>query len=347
MRKRATLKDVAKRSGVDPTTASKILNRRPDCYASAATKEKVLESARALDYIPNVYGKLLKGGKTRTIALLTRYAREEDTLATALQMVRLVHEKGYRTLFHQLPFHVPDVLALIDDLIARQVEGFIFLKGHEPAVDERVGRLVEEGYPVLAVDGYFDFPVDRVMGDRFEAGRLVTEHLLACGARRIVMICSDPSNRSVEPRVAGYRQALEARGLAFDERLLVGDAHSYRQAADAMRRRLADGEAPDGVFGYNNETAIGAMCALSEAGLRVPGDVVVAAFDDMQVAGYLPGCSLTTVYFPWQTMAREAVKMLFAGLAREGKPGRFRKKTISPVLTARQSTARPAAPGAS
>jgi len=338
MRKRPTLKEIARLSRVDPTTVSKILNGREDCYASQATWSRVKACARKLNYVPNVFGKILKGDRTRTIALLTQYSQEEETLLTALEMERLVHAHEYRTFFCQLSHRAADVLSLIEDLIARQVDGFILLKEHTPAVMERVRQLVEDNYPLVAVDTPITFPVDRVDGDRFASAQIAIQHLINCGRRKIVFICSDIHNGSVAPRYDGYRRTLEKNKIRFRKNFLLAACSSYQHAVDAVTNIIRKGAVPDGVFGYNNETAIGAMYALRKAKIRIPEEVAVVAFGEMAVSAFLSDTPLSTVSFAWQKLAREAVKLLFERLDNPGPAKKYTRKVIKPILTQRKST---------
>ncbi|GAB4000456.1 hypothetical protein GCM10029992_32420 [Glycomyces albus] len=176
-------------------------------------------------------------------------------------------------------------------------------------------------YPlVLLGEPVFDWPNDHVTMNNVEATRAGTEYLLASGRRRIAVIGENESEvvGSARLRLRGYREALEAHGVEYDERLVAHATLWHRaDGAKAMHELLERGAEFDAVFGFNDTLALGAMRVLQEAGIRVPGDVAVLGFDNLDEASYsIP--SLSTVDPGREWIANTAVERMIERIDRGG-----------------------------
>ena len=182
-------------------------------------------------------------------------------------------------------------------------------------------------------------PTDHVAIDNVAAAREVTAHLAASGRHRIAAIGTQraASGASARLRLAGYKAGLAASGLRFDQRLVAPAAAWHRaDGAAAIRQLLESGVRPDAVFCFNDTLALGAMRALHEHGLRVPDDVAVAGFDDIE-DGRFSVPTLTTVAPDKEEIAKLAVDLLARRLT--GGDGPARRLTATWRLEIRESTA--------
>jgi len=207
---------------------------------------------------------------------------------------------------------------------------------------EDAGRL-DVPYPlVLLGERVFDGPTDHVTMRNVEAARAATEHLIGLGRRRIAVVGAHEGEvvGSAGLRLAGYREALEAAGIPFDERIIVDTTLWHRSnGATAMRELLSRDAEFDAVFGLNDTLALGAMRVLQEAGYRVPQDVSVIGFDDLDEAMYsLP--SLSTVNPGRVEIAEVAVRSLMERIDASGGIAAPPRLHLAPFrIVERESTA--------
>ncbi|MGC4811573.1 LacI family DNA-binding transcriptional regulator [Micromonospora sp. DT228] len=304
---RHRLKDVAERAGVSVKTVSNVVNGyvhvRPD------TRARVEEAIAELNYRPNLSARHLRKGRTGVIALavpeldipyFAELARYVVTAAAAYGWTVLIDQTGgrreqERVVASGITDHLID--GLIFSPLALTAEDLASLDGTPMVL---LGERVEHG------------PADRVVIDNVAAAREITEHLITLGRRRIAAIGSQRTDEgaSARLRLAGYRDALLAAGLDYDE-TLVAPAPAWHRAdgAAAMRGLLTSGVRPDAVFCFNDTLALGALRALHEAGLRAPEDVAVVGFDDIEDGRFsIP--TLSTVAPDKERIAQLAVELL-------------------------------------
>lgn len=315
--KRATLADVARLAGLSPTSASMILNGRPDTRLSQAAHDRVHAAAEALGYRPNVAARGLRTDKTLTIGFIsdvvatTRFAsgliRGALEAAEAAGHVVLVLETGGDT-----ARETEAIAAVLD----RQVDGIIF--GRMRAREVFVPAL-PAGTAVVMLNATNAQHTTSVLPDEVAGGEIAVRLLLEQGHGEGIALIgqSDEVERgvfrsaTVARRVAGIRAAMSAGGAEFvaEESFWLWEPKEGYRATKALLERRSDVKA---LLCMNDRIAFGAYQALAEAGLSVPADVSVASFDNDEIAAYLrPG--LTTVALPHEDMGRRAVELLLSG----------------------------------
>ncbi|WP_432955738.1 LacI family DNA-binding transcriptional regulator [Micromonospora haikouensis] len=305
---RHRLKDVAERAGVSVKTVSNVVNGyqhvRPD------TRARVEQAIAELRYRPNLSARNLRKGRTGVIALAGPELDAPSFAELARHVVTAAAERGWTVLIGQAaggPGRERSVAAGIGDHL---VDGLI-VSPLASTADDLAGR--DAGTPVVFLGGCGDHgPADHVTIDDAAAAREATAHLIALGRRRVAAIGARPTaeGTGVRLRLAGYAAAFAEAGIAYDERL-VASAPAWRRAdgAAAVRHLLTSGVRPDAVLCFDDALALGALRALHEAGLRVPGDVAVAGFGDIEDGRFsIP--TLTTVAPDKERLARLAVDLL-------------------------------------
>ena len=333
-----TLHDVARAAGVSIKTVSNVINDYP--HVRPDTRERVQEAITALGYQPNLTARSLRSGKTGAIALalpelsLSYFAELADTVIEAAERV------GQVVIIEQTGGDRERELQLLTSWRRKMTDGLIFSPlgmGMEDA-----GRL-DVPYPlVLLGERVFDGPTDHVTMRNVEAARAATEHLIGLGRRRIAVVGAHEGEvvGSAGLRLAGYREALGAAGIPFDERIIVDTTLWHRSnGATAMRELLSRDAEFDAVFGLNDTLALGAMRVLQEAGYRVPQDVSVIGFDDLDEAMYsLP--SLSTVNPGRVEIAEVAVRSLMERIDASGGIAAPPRLHLAPFrIVERESTA--------
>ncbi|PZF89481.1 LacI family DNA-binding transcriptional regulator, partial [Micromonospora deserti] len=304
---RHRLKDVAERAGVSVKTVSNVVNGyvhvRPD------TRARVEEAIAELNYRPNLSARNLRKGRTGVIALAVPELDIPYFAELARHVVTAAAELGWTVLIDQTGGGREQERVAAAGIGDHLIDGLIFSPLALTAED-LVGL---DGTPMVLLGERVDHgPADHVMIDNVAAAREITAHLIGLGRRRIAAIGSQrtPEGASARLRLAGYTAALSEAGMAYDERL-VAPAPAWHRAdgATAMRALLASGVRPDAVFCFNDTLALGALRALHEAGLRVPEDVAVAGFDDIE-DGRFSVPTLSTIAPDKERIARLSVELL-------------------------------------
>ncbi|MBI3945248.1 MAG: LacI family DNA-binding transcriptional regulator [Armatimonadetes bacterium] len=342
-----TLKDVAREAGVAVSTVSRVLGGSPHPMTSVATRERVIEAAHRLKYRYNLHARRLRTGRSEVVGIMA-WALTWGISFTKLHAVeRAVRSKGYRTLVRYAVEAEDALVQFAHEFAESAVEGAILLN-FGPDHREALAMLVEREIPIVSLEPLEGVKADVVTVDRVSGVYMVTKHLLELGHRRIGMLHGGFEAPRDKERHQGYRQALAEHGCPVDERDLVllegaGVMVSYLRGYHAARELLTRRPLPTALFCSNDEAAIGAMKALEEAGLRIPEEMAVVGFDDVDVAAYAP-VPLTTVAQPVAEQAAQAVALLFERIAnpeQERPPALVRLK---PRLVVRASSGGPVAP---
>lgn len=329
-----TIREVASRAGVSPTTVSHVINNTR--FVSADARQRVLDAMAELNYRPNVLARSLRRGETRTLGLILPDSANPFFAEIARAIEDTAFFNGYNVILGNSENELTKEQVYVDVLVNKQVDGLIFVAtgDHSPSLEQ----LVNDGLPVVVVDRRLsNLEVDTVLTDNLQGGLTATRHLLDLGHRRIACI-TGPSNLTPSAeRVIGYRQALEERSLPVDETLIrKGDFHPHSGYL-AVAQLIQSNPRPTAFFICNDMMAIGALRALVEARLQVPQDCSLVGFDDIELASYVTP-PLTTIRQDKNAMAEAAVQLLLERIAEPSLPARTR---ILPTrLVERQSTRR-------
>ena len=329
--------DLASWAGVAPSTVSKAL--RDDPRISAGTRARIKALAAEAGFTPNSAAQSLTTRRTMTLGLVVRdYADPYNGLlmrgidGAALRagyqlLVASTHEAGEREL--------SDIALLFRQ---RRVDGMIVVASH---ADEHRAQL-DPSVPVVFVADHPELVPDRpnaslVTFGESAAAQAATRHLIGLGHRRIAYVGLERAFTSNDNRRRGYEAALRAAGIESDPRLIVASTRRDAIAAGAEGVELALPAAPTGLLCYNDLVAISGIRTLLDQGIRVPEDMSVMGFDDLEISALITP-PLTTMSQPRQEMGRIATEQLLAMI--RGEAGRVRVDTAC-TLVVRRSTAAP------
>ncbi|MEU2056026.1 LacI family DNA-binding transcriptional regulator [Streptomyces bungoensis] len=332
-----TIQDVAKAAGVSAMTVSNVINDRP--HVRPATRERVLEAMARLDYRVNVAARNLRKGRTGTIGLAVPEVNSAYYGRLAAALVAAAARHGLRVSIEQTGARREDELAALTLSRNRLYDGLILATvGMGPAD----AGLLRVDHPVVILgERIFGGPVDHVAMPNVEASAAATRHLVERGCRRVAILCGELRDEVDVSglRHSGYRQALQAAGLAAGPEL-VQCLPSLTMDAGARRVRamVADGLDFDGLFCVTDTVATGALRGLADAGVRVPGQVRVIGFDNVDTSAFLVP-SLSTVDPDHDLMAERAVALLAARIGRTGPPAEQVEFVSGYSLVIRESTA--------
>ena len=301
---RVTIGHVARLAGVSSTTVSHVLSgKRP---VSAATQERVHEAVRELGYRPNSVARSLRTRRSQMIAVIVPDITNPFYGVMTRGLADTLDDAGYRSYVCNTDGSIDRERDFVEDALDRGVDGIVMSWLHvEPAEVDVIQRARKP--LVLLADGEEIPGVDQVTVDDGAGARAATQHLLARGARRVAMI-TGPAGTSRD-RVKGYADALTAAGLTYDPALTREGGWLRDGGREAMHSLMALEPRPDAVFCANDLMAIGAMDAARELGLRIPDDVALAGFDDIEAAALLTP-PLTTVINPAYEIGEAAGRMI-------------------------------------
>ncbi|HYP14611.1 MAG TPA: LacI family DNA-binding transcriptional regulator [Bryobacteraceae bacterium] len=334
----ARMKDIANDLGLSVVTISKVLRNHADI--SEETRERVLKRMKELNYRPNLAARALVTGRTHTIGLLVPDLVYPFFGELAKGLARGLRTQDYG-LFIASSEEDPQIERQeIEQMLSRRVDAIVVASAQESA--ESFHRLEERKTPYVLVDRKLPgLPVSFVGIDDTAAGALATEHLIQAGCRRIAHIRGPEVSTSLG-RFEGYRAALRQHNLEMPDRYVqtegTGDEEGELHGCQAMQKLLALDPPPDGVFCYNDPTAMGALRAIFAAGLRVPDDIAVIGFGNFLYSDLLqvPLSSIDQRSIELGMKAAELALMLIASK----KPQPARTVLLEPRVVARASTQR-------
>jgi LacI family transcriptional regulator len=332
--RRVGLKELAAHLGLSTTTLSMVLNESPTANSiPQETKDRIFNAAKEMNYRPNYLARSLRVQRTHTLGVIVPELSDGYS-AMVLNGVEAVLEKAgyfYLTASH---LHRPDLLEKHPQmLVERQVEGLI-------AVDSPIR--FEPNLPVVTVSGHDEIKgVTNVNLNHRHAAELGIAHLYDLGHRKIAVIKGQVFSSDTDIRWKTIAEAAQKRGIAISPKLCVqleGDSPSPEIGYLAMKKILAGGEKFTALFSFNDISAIGAIRALEEAGLRVPADVSVLGFDDIYAAAF-HNPALTTIRQPLFEMGSLAAQTLLDKLNNENQTEHQPVLSVEPTLIVRNSTA--------
>ena len=333
----ATIKDVAREAGVTSATVSYVLNNTG--RVSEATRQRVLEAARQLNYRPSITAQNLRSGESRIIGSAWHTERPGEWTPVMQQFLYNMSEAAEAAGYHVLTF-ISDprdpVAPYIQLAEMQRVDGFIL--ANTDVDDPRIRRLLELEIPFVSfgrANDSWDFSYIDV--DGADGMRQVIEHLAARGHQRIAFIRWPTLSLAGSYRAQGCREALVSLGLPSDEHWLVEaentPLHGYR-AAQALMTRSA-GKRPTAIACVSDVIAIGVLKYLHEHGIVVGRDVAVTGFDDIPAAEHVTP-PLTSVHQPLETIGQRLMEMLLEML--HNPPVETKQVLIKPRLVIRESS---------
>jgi LacI family transcriptional regulator len=334
-----TMKDIAQELGVSIGTVSKVLRNHPDI--SPETRDRVRKRMKELNYRPNLAARALVTGRTHTIGLVVPDLVHPFFGEVAAGLSKVLRKKGFSLIISSSDEDLEQEARAIDQLLARRVDALIVASSQSDTgfLEEQSGS---PKTPIVLIDRRPDRNrLNFVGADDEEIGRMATEHLIDMGCRRIAHI-GGPGISTAVGRLAGYRRALEKHGMTADPSYVItrehADEDSDATGYTAMKQLLAMTRPPDGVFCYNDPTAMGAMQAAIEAGVRIPQELALIGSGNVRYAKFLR-VPLSTIDQQSEQIGERAAKLALKLIENksQGKPTTI---LLTPKLLVRESSAR-------
>ena len=305
----ATIRDVAKRAGVAPITASRVLSNSG--YVSPATRKRVEQAAAELHYVPNMLANSLRSNRTQTLALVLTDITDPFWTTVARGVEDVASQQGFNVIFCNTDESQAKQEQYLSLLLRRRVDGVLLVPASSSG--ESVRALQNQNVKVVLLDRCVPgVTVDIVRGASTDGACRLVDHLLALGHRRIAMLAGPEDISASNERVAGYRQALSQAGIAADENLVFHGSFSVESGQEMAMRALALQPRPSAMFAASNFIAVGALRALDAAGIRVPEEMSMVAFDDLP---YSQRPFLTVAAQPAYELGKAAATLLLQRIA--------------------------------
>ncbi|KAB8140891.1 LacI family transcriptional regulator [Chloroflexia bacterium SDU3-3] len=315
-KKRVTHQDVARLAGVSTAVVSYVINNGPR-PTSPEVRERVLRAIHELDYHPSAFARGLRAQRTNTVALIVNdyYASSvftaaySATILTGLTM--RLKEHGYYMLVY--PMLVGEDLGAVDALLrSGRLDGVVVrLVEEAPATDALLERVAATQLPCVCIEqpGSPRFGLSSIRYDDRRGSYEAVSHLIAQGHRRIAHLAGDRRYGTAQSRIAGYRDALDHHGIAFDPALVVGDTWDAGRALPSIRQLLDMELPPTAIFAANDHLAVRVIEETRHRGLRVPEDVALFGCDDIDLARQVVP-PLSTIHIPLADLGERAGDLL-------------------------------------
>ncbi|MBP6826883.1 MAG: LacI family DNA-binding transcriptional regulator [Saprospiraceae bacterium] len=289
--KRVTIKDIAQRLGVNPSTVSRALKDHPDIGLALRTEIKQL--AHELHYHPNQMAVYLRQRSSRLIGLIT----PEVTMFFYPSVIRgiqhVLHEHGYNLIMLPSNESLEREIENIRICSENDVAGIMLAFSRYTQSSEHMTVLEEIGAPVVMFDKIReDLPYDSVVLEDFESAVVAVRHLAQTGCRRIAGIFGNPHMRITQLRLEGFKHALHDSNLPCPDEFIRFSDSAY-EAEKCARALMAMSPAPDGIFAMTDEIIIGSLPAIATSGKKIPEECAVICISD----GFLPYCLHPQVTF--------------------------------------------------
>jgi len=323
--------DVAKLAGVSSQTVSRVINDSP--HVRAATRERVQDAMRKLEYRPNPVARALVTGRSRTLGVVSFDTTLYGPASTLFGIERAAHDADYFVSIISLrSLTRASVIDAVERLRDQGVAGILVVAPQDSATQALLH--LPQDVPVVAAEAGPGDAVPLVAVDQVEGARLATAHLLDLGHPTVWHISGPSDWLEAQDRVNGWRATLEAAGVPAPP-VLVGDWSA--RAGHELGRELAARGDVTAVFVANDQMALGLLRTLHESGRRIPDDISVVGFDDIPEAEYFTP-PLTTVRQNFNEMGRRSLLLLLEQI--ESGVRVSRRETVAPELVVRASTAR-------
>ncbi len=329
-----TIKDIAEAGGFSITAVSRALSGKDG--VSDETRQKIQAIAKQMGYVPNIVARSLRTKSTKTLGVIienitkpyfSKIVKGIDDTAKAL---------GYDILICNSNLDPVQELRSVNNLLQRSVDGIIFHPSQ--LTDKGIKLLQKSGIPFVSISRRFpDFKTDYVITNNREGIKTIFNYLVSKGCRDILFINSPVFSSASQDRMTGYREALEENRFEYRDELVNISKSNFEESYSTMMQILDEKEVNfDSVLCGRDEIAIGVMEALLERGYRIPDDIRITGYDDLDNCRYLK-IPLTTMHQPVYEIGRKSVEILTERINSKTPKNGFEEIVLSSKLVVRDS----------
>ncbi|ORM63456.1 transcriptional regulator RbsR [Pantoea rodasii] len=301
------MKDVARLAGVSTSTVSHVINNNR--FVSEQVREKVERAIRDLNYAPSALARSLKINQTRTIGMLLTASSNPFYAEVVRGVENSCYERGYSLILCNTEGDEERMNRSLETLMQKRVDGLLMMctESHLPSA-EILNRY--PSVPMVMMDwAPFEGRGDIIQDNALLGGELATQHLIDRGYTRIACIAGPQDKTPARLRLEGFHKAMTSSGLPVLPGYVVDGDFEFQGGFNAMNQLLALEMLPEAVFTSNDAMAVGVYHALFQAGLRVPQDIAVMGYDNIELARYLTP-PLSTIHQPKDELGELAIDTL-------------------------------------
>jgi LacI family transcriptional regulator len=293
--KEATIYDIASRLNISIATVSRALKNDP--VVSKKTKKKIFDVAEELNYRSNHFARNLRNSKTQTIGVIVPRLNSSFMSSVIAGIEKVANEQDYNLIISQSSEEVKKEIISAKTMFNNRVDGILVSLSYNTENLDHFNIFHKKNIPVIFFDRVMDQQLyTNVVIDNKKAAYDITTHLISQGCKKIVHITAVPKQNVYKERLEGYKQALKDNNMKFNEHDIIIGNLSMEAGAAAMQVIIKMKLKPDGVFVANDNCAIGCMLALKQAGIRIPGDIAFAGFNNDPVSRVIEP-NLTTINY--------------------------------------------------
>ncbi len=313
----STIQDVAKAAGVSVATVSRVINNSQ--AVTENTREAVMSAIKMLNYQPNLLGRNLRRAETQRLLVLLPNIGNPFYARIVKGIEDVAHKNGFNVMLCNTDSDAEREKVYLELLKSRLADGVIFMA---PVLDKEGLTEIGKSFPVVQCCEYTEgAQVSHVSIDNHAAAYKVTRHLISAGHKRIGMISSRGSLVSISQRESGFKKALADSGIDFRQELVKYGDYSFNSGLRAANQFVSMSDRPTAIFAISDIMAIGALRAIRENNLKVPDDIAVVGFDNINFAS-MCNPTLTTISQPKYDMGCIAMELLLQQIRGELKEPR-------------------------
>jgi LacI family transcriptional regulator len=328
-----TMKDIAREANVSVVTVSRALNDKPDI--SKETKDHILNIAEKLNYTPNILAQSLVTRDTKTIGIIIPSARDPFYNLVIDGISHETRIRGYGMFLCNSQGNPNEELELINLLHGKRVNGMIINPLQE---DNRyIDELKKSPIPFIFINRHSEeIQCDYVMNDNHYGSYLAIDHLIKTGRRKIVYLCVSPTVSSGQERIDGCKEALKDNNLPDSTLCVITCDKTIQSCYMLVKKLIADNFEMDAIYVWDDGMAVGARRALFESNIKIPEEIALVGYDDIEVSEYLYP-PLTTIRQPTFQIGQIAAKILIDRFE-NGHKNDFKHIIMKPELVIRNTT---------
>jgi LacI family transcriptional regulator len=337
--KEITIYDIAKKLNISAATVSRGLQDHPGI--SKKTKKKINDMVEAMGYRSNHFARNLRSQKTNTIGVIVPRLNSLFMASVIAGMEHIANPEGYNLIISQSSEHTAKEAASAKTMFNNRVDGLLVSLAYDTKDLQHFEAFFKKNVPVIFFDRVMEHEhCTSILIDNRKAAYEVTKHLIAQGCKHIAHITAPLQQNVYVDRLNGYKQALaEARIKFRDEDVLIGNL-SLEAGTEAAEKLLRMKNRPDAVFVANDHCAVGCMLAIKQAGLKIPGDIAFAGFNNDPVSQVIEP-NLTTINYPGYEMGEVAARHLISYLNGDTHSHRTNTIILRSELVVRASSCKP------
>lgn len=321
-----TIVDVAKRAQVSITTVSRFLNHKGPI--SRKTSEAIVKAIEELGFKPNFFAKGMRTSVTKTIGIIIPDFRNLFYPELFFAIDSYFRDHGYMTLVTNTDASSASEYGTIEELVSRKVDGLILFSYNRIEEDIEYLCKLSDGIPIVVMDPLVkNEPLSYVISEGCRGTAAGTEYLIERGRRRIAYIKGPNKVFVTKERYLGYKRAIAKRGIALDKSLVIEGDFSIASGFMAAKSLIESGTGVDAIMAVNDMMAIGAMKYLNSRKIRIPEDVNVIGFDNIQLCDIVEP-PLTTIAQPIGLLGRTAAELIVDSIIEMGEKKAAGKKQV-------------------